>query len=426
MKAKVYPIHDVTNEIKIDASLFALHIEIVLASIAKGTSTIKNVVRCNEIDTTIQWCKNLGANIKVNDNKLSIRGVNKVIKYQNSLFVCNNTSTTAKLMLAILCLSNQPFGIQASPEIRDEIKSLSSILEMFEVKCIAENEMLRFENKLVAKEVELDGDLDIYFAAGLLIALPLLSKSSSIRLVAPIRLEKNYSTILKIAKRFHVDIRHPSSMRYEINGNQHYSKAKISTEIDKFLLSHLALLTQKMPSDAKLKVNNYRHGSTDENRKLFDFIKANAVSYYRFPHNMLRKKKISIQRIDISIENCLPLFMVIGTLNDQDVTINKVDFFKPRIKKQYEIMSRIFSKLKLNYAAFEDENIIRVSPSRVQEIKQVDCEDDPIVVMAITMLALLSDVAIVIRNAECIDEINRDFFEKLKSYGAVIEYIHDR
>ena len=89
-------------------------------------------------------------------------------------------------------------------------------------------------------------------------------------------------------------------------------------------------------------------------------------------------------------------------------------------------MSRIFSKLKLNYAAFEDENIIRVSPCRVQEIKQVDCEDDPIVVMAITMLALLSDVAIVIRNAECIDEINRDFFEKLKSYGAVIEYIHDR
>ena len=425
MKAKIYPIHDVANELKIDASIFALHLEILLASIAKGTSTIKNLTSCNEIDTTIAWCKSFGAIIRQVGNKLIIKGVNKDIKYQNSLFVCNKTSTTAKLMLAILCLNKQPFGIQGSPEIIEEIASFCPILEMFGVKCFKDNGILRFENQLVANDVELDGDLDIYFAASLLIALPLVKKNSSIRLIAPIRLEKNYSTVLKIVKKFHVDIKHPSSMKYEISGNQKYSHNSITTEMDKFLLSHYSLLTQKLEGNRNIKLTNYITGSTDEYRKLYNFMKENVVYYSRFPKKILKKRTISVHRVEYNVENSLPLLMVICSLSDQDTTISKVDFTKPRIKKQFEIMSNIFTKLKIGFSSFEDESIIHIEPSSVKEIKQVDCQNDPIIAMAITMLALLSDEAIVIRNAECIYEINYEFFNTLKRFGATIEFIHD-
>ena len=135
MKAKIYPLHDVTNEISINASLFALHIEIILASVAKGVSTIKNIIKCKEIDTTINWCKSFGAIIKCNGDKITIKGTNREINFNNSLFVCNDTSTTAKLMIPMLCLAPQPFGIEAKKEIIDELLSFSQYFSKFYPFC---------------------------------------------------------------------------------------------------------------------------------------------------------------------------------------------------------------------------------------------------------------------------------------------------
>ena len=425
MKAKVYPLTNTPSEIEATASPFCLHIEIISATLAKGVSVINNVINSKDIDTTISWCRSLGANIKKSNDKLIIKGINNKINYHNSLFVCGNTSTTAKLMIPILCTVQQPFGIKANKKIIDEIVSYRTILEDFDISFYLENDMIRFEKVMVAKEIEIDGEVDVYFSAGLLMALPLLKGQSILKLRAPVRSERNYATVLKVLKRFRIDIKHPATMRYDVAGNQSYKSCRIKTEIDKFTLGHYFLISQLLKMDSEpIQINNYVSGSTSEEKILFEYLKSNVVNFKSFfLKRNLRKKEIKVHRIDASIENSLPLLMVLATINSQDSIITKVDFTKDRVNKQYNIMRRIFTKLNIDLATYERE--VFVSPSKVQIKKQVDCEGDPYVAMAISILALLSSVAIVIRNVDCVFDINANFFTDLKRYGALVEFIHD-
>lgn len=423
MKAKIYPLNHICGDIEATASPFCLHLQIICASLAKGTSTIKNLLDSNDIETTIEWCKSIGANIKKVNDKLIIKGVNNTINYQSSLFVCN-TSITAKLMIPLLCSVSQPFGVKSNKAIIKELSAYKKTLESFGVNFFLENEMIRFEKTLNPTEVEIDGDVDIYFIAGLLIALPLLKGPSILKLRAPIRSEKNYSTILKIMKQFRVDIKHPATMRYEISGYQSYKPTTITTETDNMLLCFNSLLTQRLNEDEKVKITNYQSGSTQEEVMLFDFIKKYIVNYSHYlPRRTLKKKNINFHKLEANVENSLPLLMVLSSINSQDSIITRINFSKDRVKKQFSIMAKAFTKLKLDFSAFESE--IVVQPCKIKEKKQVDSENDPYVVIALSYLAILSDYPIVIRNADCVYNVNKDFFKMLMNYGVVIDFIYD-
>lgn len=424
MKAKVYPLYEIGDEIDVVASSFCLHIQIICASLARGTTTIRNIVSNKEIDTTIKWCKSIGASIKKVNEKLVIKGNNNKIRLKNSLFICGETSTTAKLMIPLFCTFNQPAGVKANENVIKELETFKAIFDAYGITYYFEDDVVRFERQMESEEVEFDGDIDTYFMAGLMIALPLLNHSSIIKLRAPVRNENTYNTIVKILKKFHIDIKHPATMRYEINSNQRYISCKIKTEQDNLLLSYITLLTQRLKDNNNLTLLNYRKKSTQDTKKLLDYLKKYAVGYKRvFSKGYLKKKTLSLSKIEASVENSLPLLMVLGTFNSQEMIISKVDFNKQRVKKQYNIMTRVFTKLKLDYTTFDNE--IMIHPSKVCNKVQVDCENDPYVVMALTMLGLLSDVPIVIRNVDCIFNIYKNFFDMLKQLGAVIEFIHN-
>ena len=82
MKAKIYPYDTTLNELEAINSSFCLQIEIICASLAKGSSTIKGLIFNKEVDTTIAGCKSIGANIKKGNDKLTekINGALKELK----------------------------------------------------------------------------------------------------------------------------------------------------------------------------------------------------------------------------------------------------------------------------------------------------------------------------------------------------------
>ena len=214
-------------------------------------------------------------------------------------------------------------------------------------------------------------------------------------------------------------------MRYDILAGQSYKSCRIKTDIDKFMLAHYVLTSQLLRIDSEpIIVSDYVRGSDSEDKMLFDYFKNNVISLKRgFSKRYLRKKDVVVHRMDASVENSLPLLMVLATLNKQDSIITRVDFTKKRVRKQFEIMQRVFTKLNIDVTTYDKEVI--VSPLKVQIKKQVDCENDPYVAMAISVLALLSSVAIIIKNVDCVYDVNSNFFDDLKRYGAVIEFIHN-
>ena len=416
---------NINKEVYVPASPFCLHIEIICASLAKGNSIIKNLVKSKDIEVTIEWCKQIGANIKEVDGALYIKGVNGKINYTNSLFVCGDSSVTAMMMIPIICCDNiQPFGIKASRKVIEELASYGYLYNQYKIEYAVEEEVIRFEKKMLPIDIEVDGDINIYISAGLLISLPLLEKSSNYRLRAPVRSEKTYSTILKIIKHFGVDIKHPSSMRYEIPGNQTYYGKKIVTEQDSFALSHLLALARILNEKESFKLVNSQRFSTMDDNRLLDFIKKNVVDYKDyFFRKIVKNKEQSFIKMEATVENSLPLLMVLGSLNSSDTIITKVDFYKQRVNEQYTIMKLIFKKLGIETKEYDSE--IVVSPNKVSKKAQVDCKHNPYVALAIIFLALLSETPIIIRNVEVIYHIYGEAFDNIKRLGGKIEFIHD-
>lgn len=423
MKAKIYPITNIANEVNVVASSFCLHLQIICASLAKGKSVIKNIINSKDINTTIAWCETIGASIKKEEDRIIVKGVNNHINLQNSLFYCES-STTAKLMIPLLCSVPQPFGIKTSEEVLKEIESFSFVYDKYGVKFYEEEEVIRFERLMQTCEVEFDGDLDIYMAAGILLALPLLDGQSIFKLRAPKRSEKTYNTITKILKMFSIDVKHPATMRYEVVGNQRYRRASVTTEMDCMLLSYQALLSKNLKPDQMLELKGFRRNPTMDETRLFDEIKKVATDYKNYLFNKFYKKKeYNFHKLDASIENSLPLLMVLSSLNNQDSFIYKVDFNKDRVKKQFKIMAKAFTKLSISY--FDFENQIVINPSVVKQKNQVESGNDPYVVIALSYLALLSEAPIIIRNVKCVLDLYSDFFDDLKKLGAKVEFIYD-
>ena len=423
MKAKIYPLNNMVSEVNATASPFCLHLEIICASLAKGKSVIKNIINSKDIDTTIEWCSSLGAIIRKEADRIVIKGVNNKIDFKHSLFHCDSC-VTAKLMIPLLCSVPQPFGIKTNETVLQELKSFDFVYDKYGINYYVEDEMIRFEKVMNSCEVEFDGDLDIYVSAGILIALALLNGNSIFKLRAPKRSEKTYNTITKILKTFSVDIKHPATMRYEVNGNQKYKGSRITTEMDCMLLSHMALLSKIIEVEQSCEILNYRRNSTMDEHRLLTQIKKKATDYKNYLFSKLfKRKEYNFHKLDCSVEDSLPLLMVLASLNNQDCLLTKVDFSKQRVKNQYNIMAKAFAKLNISYSDFEKE--IVVNPCEVNVKKQVDSGNDPYVVMAISYLALLSNAPIVIRNIECIFNLYSDFFNDLKKLGAKIEFIHD-
>ena len=169
-------------------------------------------------------------------------------------------------------------------------------------------------------------------------------------------------------------------------------------------------------------LNSYNKYSNES--KLFDFVCNNLATYSKvFPSKTLKKKEFSFSKVEYNVENSLPFLMILGVINKQDTVITKVDFSNYRNKKQLAIIEKVFYKLDLPYYCYKNEIVVK--PNKVKEKKQVDCKKDPYVAIAISFLALLSDCPIVIKHAECVLDIYKDFYDNLKEYGATVEYIHD-
>ena len=423
MKAKVYPIDDNTKleTIHASASSFCSLIEIIAASLAKGQTRIRNIAKSDEIDVALKWIKSYGASYKYTKTSLIITGVEGKIELKESLLSCP-TSRVAKLFIPILSLAGKPFGIQGHRGVIARLEKYEKIYSDFGMTVYFENNVVRFEKSIKPTVTSIDGDTDISVVAGLMIALPLLYNDSKLRLIAPIRKEKSYKTILKILKRFRVDVKHPSTMGYDIDGEQHYYPCIITTESDEMMLSSLFLMATKLKDGAMpIRIENY-YKNSEECSKLFEYVKKNVVSFKR---NRIspRKKQTKIGEMELTLENTLPFFMIFATTQNLENKISHVDFSKGRVKFQYQRMESVFMKLNLSCDYLDNE--VLVQPKKVTKKVQVDCQNDPYIAIALSILATLSDAPIVIKNAQCVYNINSNFFELLRSIGIKVDIIDD-
>ena len=163
------------------------HRLLLCAGFSAGTSEISNVDFSEDILATLDCLRALGAKIVCKESCVIISGIDPGEVTHPGLLPCRECGSTLRFMIPACLMSGQEMCLTGSRTL------FARPLNVYEDICREQN--LRFEKrensltvagKLSAGRYVFPGNISSQFVSGLLFALPLLEKSSTITLLPPV------------------------------------------------------------------------------------------------------------------------------------------------------------------------------------------------------------------------------------------------
>ncbi len=163
------------------------HRLLLCAGFSAGTSEISNVDFSDDILATLDCLRALGAKIVCKESRVIISGINPGEVSHPGVLPCRECGSTLRFMIPACLMSGQEMCLTGSGTL------FARPLNVYEDIC--REQKLLFEKrensltvagKLSAGRYVFPGNISSQFVSGLLLALPLLEKSSTITLLPPV------------------------------------------------------------------------------------------------------------------------------------------------------------------------------------------------------------------------------------------------
>ena len=212
MNLKVKNISNVGGEVKAPPSKSYSHRAVILASLAKGTSKLYDMLFSEDTISSINVCKTLGAKITENDDYLEVVGTGG--KFHNSsddYIDLGNSGTTLRIMTSLAGLSDndviftgddslktRPMGV-----LMDALKDLG-----VSTKSLKDNEKapILIKPGYGGGEVSIPGNISSQFISSILISAPLSEKGVQLSVLPDFKSKPYVDMSLDIMSKFGVDI----------------------------------------------------------------------------------------------------------------------------------------------------------------------------------------------------------------------------
>ena len=163
------------------------HRLLLCAGLSAGTSVISNVDLSQDIRSTLDCLRALGAEVTCEGSRIIIKGIDPREVSHPAVLPCRECGSSLRFMIPLCLLSGQEKRLTGSSTL------FQRPLSIYEDIC--KEQKLYFEKrenslcvagKLSAGPYVFRGNISSQFVTGLLFALPLLKESSTIRLLPPV------------------------------------------------------------------------------------------------------------------------------------------------------------------------------------------------------------------------------------------------
>ena len=233
---------------------------IIAAALADGTSHLRGYTPCGDNEAALQVARNLGAEVNVNGNEVTINGISAQLGGLNlpDLHVGESGLLTRMLIPVMAQLSPDPVSFTGEKTLLGRpLTGAKEIMDAFEADVIpseAEESPsivrvpLTVKGPLKAGRAEISGKHGSQLISGLLMALPFAEKNSSLIVHEPKSIPYMFIT-LEVLKKFGIKIGNDmlggpdflasdgdwslcTEMVFKVKGGQKYKAADIDLEGD--------------------------------------------------------------------------------------------------------------------------------------------------------------------------------------------------
>jgi len=204
------------------------HRAITIAALAHG-SIIRRPLISDDTLATIRACEMFGADIKIRDSDLIIRGVGGAPAVPDDVIDVANSGTTLRFMSAVAALTNGVTVLTGDRSIRSRPNGpLLEVLNDLGVEAYSTRSNdcapLVIRGRLNGAITRIDGSISSQFVSALLIACPLTNNSTTLSIKGELKSKPYVDVTIEIIEKAggEILVEDTNSMKFIIPANQKY------------------------------------------------------------------------------------------------------------------------------------------------------------------------------------------------------------
>ncbi|PMG78213.1 3-phosphoshikimate 1-carboxyvinyltransferase [Shewanella sp. 10N.286.51.B7] len=414
---RLEPVNKVNGVVNIPGSKSISNRALLLATLAKGKTTLTNLLDSDDIRYMLASLKQLGVEYQLSENNTvcELEGLGKPLSAQQAqtLFL-GNAGTAMRPLCAALTLGSGEFTLTGEPRmeerpIGDLVDSLRQLgANITYLKNDGFPPLTINADGLNGGEVEIAGDLSSQFLTALLMVAPLTKDTVNINIKGELVSKPYIDITIALMAQFGVEVINHDYRRFEIQtGQQYVSPGKVLVEGDASSASYF--LAAGAIQGGEVKVTGVGKLSIQGDVKFADVLeKMGADIEWGDDYIIARQAKLTA--VDLDMNHIPDAAMTIATAAlFAEGTTRIRNIYNWRIKETDRLSAMATELRKVGATVEEGHDFIAVTPPAKLNTAAIDTYNDHRMAMCFSMLAF-ADCGITINDPDCTSKTFPTYF----------------
>ena len=398
----------INKAIKAAASKSVMQRVIACAVLSEGETVIKNYSLCNDCKAALKIAEDLGAEVVIKENQVSIiPGKSKIKNNIN----CGESGLGVRMFTPLVSLFGKNFTINGKGSLKKRpVSGIEEALKQAGIKCKTNKGFIPIEisGKLKGSNFEIDGSLSSQILTGLLIALPKAEGNSVIKVIN-LKSKPYIDLTLSILKDFGIKIINKNYKEFYIKENQKYQAQNYTIEGD-WSGAAFFLVAGLIAGEVSLTGLNINSEQADIN--ILEAIQL-AEGNLNISENKITTKKSNLKAFQFDATDCPDLFPPLVTMAafcNGETRIKGVKRLIHKESNRAEVLQKEFANIGIEISIQNDFMTVKGGTVKGGTIHS---HNDHRIAMAAAVSALTSEKGITIKNAESIKKSYPTFYSDL-------------
>lgn len=429
MKIIVQP-SKIKGRVLVPPSKSCTHRAIILASLAKGQSTISNCLMADDTLYTLSALKVLGTKINIKENDIKIDGQGGKFQTQegNNVIFVGNSGTTIRLLTSLTALTQGQVILNGKERLcQRPIEDLLLALRTLGIKAesLKQNGCppIKVEGGVLkGGKVAISGKISSQFISSLLLVAPLAQKDTIIKIKDELKSKPYVDITCDMMKKFGVQVRNNNYQEFFIKAGQSYQAQRYKVEGDYSSASYFfaaAALTQ-----SKITVKGLNINSAQGDKYFLDLmVRAGCKVKKDKEQTTIRgpQKLRSLKVIDMGdYPDIVQSLVVVAACGQGQTAIVNIGHLRFKETDRVESTATELRKMKIRVKTSKDSLTIWGNQPEGAKIKTYN---DHRMALSFAILGLKAKGETIIKNAEVVSKSYPNFFKDLKKLGAKVRRI---
>lgn len=399
------------------------HRAIFLASLAKGSSIIKNALKSRDTIATINVCRRFGAGIEEKGDDLMVDGIEE-FEGSDILADAQNSGTTIRIASAIAALRDATTTLTGDESLRKRpMMPLLDALQSLGAKCTSNDGKppITVTGRMRGGEITIPGNISSQFISALFIAAPMTEKGITVNISSELVSKPYLEATISSMKKFGVSVDVIERYRKYAIMPQSYKSATVAIPSDFSSIALLLSASVLVGRDLDIEASTGDLSQGDE--AIIDILgKMGAVvSLQSGTIKVQSPSKLAGGRFDLSnTPDLLPPLAILVLKCQKPLEIYNVRHARFKETDRIAILARELNKIGVGVVEKEDGLVL--SPPMELRSAKLDPEDDHRLFMAFCIASTYVGGCTVL-DPESVDVSYPTFVEDMNRVGAKISIV---